>query len=85
MAYIKFQRGSLAAYQALTSYDDNTLYFVTPESGEGAVGRLYLGDKLISGGDVVLQFANLNDLADVIVDEPCKITFILDYLPRYDI
>ena len=68
MAYIKFQRGSLAAYQALTSYDDNTLYFVTPENGEGAVGRLYLGDKLISGGDVVLQFANLNDLADVIVD-----------------
>lgn len=68
MAYIKFQRGSLAAYQALTSYDDNTLYFVTPESGEGAVGRLYLGNKLISGGDVVLQSANLNDLADVIVD-----------------
>ena len=68
MAYIKFQRGSLAAYEALTSYDDNTLYFVTPENGEGAVGRLYLGDKLISGGDVVLQFANLNDLADVIVD-----------------
>lgn len=68
MPYIKFQRGSLAAYQALTSYDDNTLYFVTPENGEGAVGRLYLGDKLISGGDVVLQFANLNDLADVIVD-----------------
>ena len=68
MAYIKFQRGSLAAYQALTSYDDNTLYFVTPENGEGAVGRLYLGDKLISGGDLVLQFANLNDLADVIVD-----------------
>lgn len=68
MSYIKFQRGSLAAYEALTSYDENTLYFVTPEKGEGNVGRLYLGKNLISGGDVVLQYAELNQLADVIVE-----------------
>ena len=68
MAYIKFQRGSLAAYQALGTYDENTLYFVNPGAGEGSVGRLYLGDKLISGGDVVIDYANLNDLKDVIVE-----------------
>lgn len=67
MAYIKFQRGSLAAYQALGSWDDNTLYFVYPEQGEGHVGRLYLGKNLISGGDVVIDYANLDDLKDVIV------------------
>ena len=68
MSYIKFQRGNLAAYEALTSYDENTLYFVTPEQGEGNVGRLYLGKNLISGGDVVLQYAELSQLADVIVE-----------------
>jgi hypothetical protein len=34
----------------------------------GSVGRLYLGETLISGGDVVLTAASLNDLADVITE-----------------
>lgn len=65
MAYIKFQRGSLAAYNALATKDPNTLYFIYAKEG-ATVGQLYLGESLISGGDVVLTSAKLDDLADVI-------------------
>lgn len=64
--YVKFQRGSLDAYIALKDagrLDKNTLYFIKTEGG---VGRLYMGENLISGGDVVLQSAKLDDLEDVI-------------------
>ena len=64
--YVKFQRGSLDAYIALKDagrLDQNTLYFIKTEGG---VGRLYMGESLISGGDVVLQSAKLDDLEDVI-------------------
>ena len=70
-SYVKFQRGSQAAYDKLVTnnrVDENTLYFIYPE-GNGTVGKLYLGARLISGGDVVLSAATLNDLADVIVKE----------------
>lgn len=69
--YVKFQRGSQAAYDKLVTdkrVDDNTLYFIYPE-GNSTVGKLYLGSRLISGGDVVLSAASLNDLADVIAAE----------------
>ena len=66
MAYIKFQRGSLAAYKALSVKDPDTLYFIYAD-GESATGSLYLGESLISGGDVIVQTAKLDDLADVIV------------------
>ena len=72
--YVKFQKGSLAAYNKLATKDSNTLYFIYPEKDEegnpkpGSVGRLYLGETLISGGDVVLTAASLNDLADVITE-----------------
>lgn len=65
--YVKFQRGSLAAYEALKTagrLDSNTLYFIKSNNG---VGRLYMGENLISGGDVVLQSAKLDDLEDVLV------------------
>lgn len=65
MAYIKFQRGSLAAYNALAVKDPNTLYFIYAKEGS-SVGSLYLGESLISGGDTILQSAKLDDLADVI-------------------
>ena len=66
--YVKFQRGTLQAYETLKAsgrLDDNTLYFIRTED-EGGVGRLYMGNNLISGGDIVLQSAKLNDLEDVI-------------------
>ena len=77
VSYVKFQRGTQAAYDKLTvrdasnniikKPDDNTLYFIYPE-GNDSTGRLYLGDRLISGGDVVLTAASLNDLSDVITN-----------------
>jgi hypothetical protein len=66
--YVKFLRGSQAAYSSLIGagrIDDNTLYFIYPENDSG-VGKLYLGERLISGGDVVMTATKLDDLADVI-------------------
>lgn len=71
VSYVKFQRGSQAAYDKLAKesrLDDNTLYFIYPEA-DSPVGKLYLGARLISGGDVVLSAASLDSLADVIAEE----------------
>lgn len=76
--YVRFQRGSQAAYQALVdakNLDPNTLYFIYAE--EGSTGALYLGDKLISGGDVVFTSAYLDDLADVVVKEAQTDSFLV--------
>ena len=47
--YVRFQRGSVAAYNALGTPDKNTLYFIY-ENEDSGIGSLYLGEKLISGG-----------------------------------
>lgn len=68
--YVKFQRGSQAAYDALKAtgkLDNDTLYFIYPE-GNNAVGALYMGARVISGGDITIASATLDDLADVIVN-----------------
>ena len=75
--YVKFQRGSLAAYEALKAagrLDANTLYFIKVEGG---VGRLYMGENLISGGDIVLQSAKLDDLEDVIISNAKAGSFLV--------
>lgn len=69
VSYVKFQRGTQEAYDKLLQagrIDDNTLYFIYPKDNS-TVGKLYLGERLISGGDIVLSAASLDDLADVIV------------------
>ena len=69
VSYVKFQRGTEEAYQRLVELDridDNTLYFIYPKDNS-SVGKLYLGSRLISGGDIVLSAATLDDLADVVV------------------
>lgn len=69
VSYVKFQRGTQEAYDKLLAagrIDDNTLYFIYPKDNT-SVGKLYLGERLISGGDIVLSAAKLDDLADVIV------------------
>ena len=66
--YVRFQRGSKEAYQDLldrNAVDPNTLYFIYAE-GE-STGSLYMGKKLISGGDTIITSASLDDLADVII------------------
>jgi len=51
------------------------LYFIYAE--EGSTGALYLGDKLISGGDTIFTSAYLDDLADVIVKEAQTDSFLV--------
>ena len=66
--YVRFQRGSQEAYQALKDakqLDPNTLYFI--KATGSSVGALYMGEAVISGGDTIFTSANLDDLADVIV------------------
>lgn len=77
--YVRFQRGYRAAYEALKeagSLDQNTLYFIYPDDNH-AVGELYLGSRLISGGDVTVASASLNDLSDVILSETGANSFLV--------
>lgn len=67
--YVKFQRGSQEAYDALKSagkLDKNTLYFIY-STDNSSVGALYMGNRIISGGDITIASASLDDLADVVV------------------
>lgn len=68
--YVRFQRGSQAAYDKLIStdrIDDNTLYFIYADK-DANTGTLYMGDKLIGTSGVDFSSLSLNDLTDVIVD-----------------
>jgi len=66
--YVKFMRGTQALYDSLATKDQDTLYFIY-ESANAETGKLYLGNKLISGsssnpsGDI-----SINDVADIIVN-----------------
>ncbi len=61
--YVKFMRGTPAAYQALLNSaekpNNDTLYFISEKDSNDAI--LYLGSKLIAGGssDVVLSLENI--------------------------
>lgn len=69
--YVKFMRGSLAAYEALTPKNKDTLYFINSDQGT----RLYLGDQLISDGEVPTGIAKaLKDLTDVNIPEGTVLT-----------
>ena len=66
--YVKFQRGTIAAYNALKTrelIDSNTLYFIY-ESANKKNGYLYLGDKLISGSGSGTNITKLSDISDVL-------------------
>lgn len=73
--YVRFQRGSVAAYNALGTPDKNTLYFIY-ENEDSGIGSLYLGEKLISGGSDISK-ATLDQLADVIVDGAATDSFLV--------
>ena len=66
--YVKFQRGTVAAYNALKTrelIDSNTLYFIY-ESADKKNGYLYLGDKLIGGSGSDSTITKLSDISDVL-------------------
>ena len=63
--YVKFIRGTTAAFDKLDIKDKDTLYFI---SDNETSGQLYLGSKLISGGgdsvsgDLQITLAQLQDI-----------------------
>lgn len=70
--YVKFMRGSLAAYNALATKNEDTLYFIKISDGET---RLYWGNRLISDGEVPTEIKKaLNDLTDVNIPEGTVLT-----------
>lgn len=63
--YVKFLRGTPQAYANLApNYDSDTLYFICETDSDD--GILYLGSKLISGGEI--GDFSIGDLQDIIVD-----------------
>ena len=67
--YVKFMRGSMAAWQKLPIENRNsdTLYFIT--NADDDEGLLYLGNKLIAGGTTDKPVMSLEDLTDVDINE----------------
>ena len=63
--YVKFRRGTPAAFAALATKDADCLYFISEQNA--TQGVLYLGDKLISGG--ITSNISLSDLSDILLGE----------------
>lgn len=65
--YVKFLRGTKTAFDKIITKDNDTLYFIY-DSEDQTKGSLYLGNKLIGGGN---GFAgtptDINDLANVLI------------------
>lgn len=59
--YVKFIRGTPTAFEKLNPKSTDTLYFIS-ETG-ASTGKLYLGSKLISGGE-----ASISELGQIIVN-----------------
>ena len=59
--YVKFIRGTPTAFEKLNPKSADTLYFIS-EAGS-STGKLYLGSKLISGGE-----ASISELGQIIVN-----------------
>lgn len=59
--YVKFIRGTPTAFEKLTPKSADTLYFIS-EAG-ASTGKLYLGSKLISGGE-----ASISELGQIIIN-----------------
>jgi hypothetical protein len=70
-----FSYSEIKAYNALKDagrLDDNTLYFIYQDN---SMGTLYMGSRIIGGGNAT-EF-NLNDLADVIVENAKTNSFLV--------
>ena len=70
--YVKFFRGSTAAWNALLltpeKVDNDTLYFIYESAEESDNGKLYLGQKLISSTDSSGGVINISDIQDIYID-----------------
>lgn len=65
--YVKFMRGTPDAYLKLTHKDEDTLYFIYQQDANE--GLLYLGSKLIAGGESDLSVSSIDALKDVLITE----------------
>lgn len=76
--YVKFLRGTVAQWASMTPEDKNsdTLYFISDTGA--ATGKLYLGEKLISNGDLS-SATSISDLNDVLIGEGITDQSILVY------
>lgn len=83
--YVKFMRGSITAWENLLrtpeQISDDTLYFIYSKAENTREGKLYLGQKLISGsGSNEAGDINLSELEDVVISgTPLTSTQILIY------
>lgn len=77
-SYVKFLRGTPTQWAALSTADKDTdtLYFIS--DAEGTTGKLYLGPKLISGGDTTTA-TTVKDLQDVLLSENITANSLLVY------
>ena len=66
--YVKFMRGTQALYDNLTTKDQDTLYFVYADAN-AEKGKLYLGNKLISGSSSIDGEVSISDIADIVIGE----------------
>ena len=64
--YVKFQRGTLLAYNRLSQKDNDTLYFIY-DAEDDSKGSLYLGSRLIGSVGGSGGVSSLSELSDVIV------------------
>lgn len=65
--YIRFLRGTKAAFDKIEIKDIDTLYFIY-DSENQTKGSLYLGNKLIGGGNgSTATVTDINDLANVLI------------------
>lgn len=65
--YVRFLRGTKAAFDKIEIKDIDTLYFIY-DSEDQTKGSLYLGNKLIGGGNgSTVTATDINDLANVLI------------------
>lgn len=65
--YVRFLRGTKAAFDKIEIKDKDTLYFIY-DSEDQTKGSLYLGNKLIGGGNgSTTTTTDINDLANVLI------------------
>ena len=77
--YVRFQRGTQEAYNKLKQagrLNDYILYFIY-DPDDVSVGTLYMGSRLISGGDATVIASALKDLTDVVINESGENYFLV--------
>lgn len=65
--YVKFKKGKPSEFEKLVEKNLDTLYFIYED--DALTGKLYLGNKLISGTGEITGATSLKGLSDVLLSE----------------